>query len=112
MDVVEEAVPSLNSASTITVTKTSTTANEENRQIIAHLEDDDGTPIGLHDQFAMKIYRDLNYNTFGYIVDSNLSFSSNPYEDYTHDRRPPTRCELINLKENACILMLGPIISK
>ncbi len=77
----------------------STTATVENRQTIAHFEDDDGTPIGQHDQFGLHIYRDLRYNTFGYQIIPEFTYTSNPYEYGTLDRRPPIANELIKLNE-------------
>jgi len=77
----------------------STTATEQNRQTIAHFEDDDGTPVGQHDQFGLQIYRDLRFNTFGYHVIPEFTYTSNPYEYGTRDRRPPSRSEILELNE-------------
>ncbi len=78
-------------------TTTSITATVENKEIKCHLEDDDGIPIGEHDQFLVHIYKDLRYNTFGYIIDENYTYTSRPYEFRTQDRRSPTQSELFNL---------------
>lgn len=78
----------------------STTSTEENRQTIAHFEDDDGTPIGQHDQFGVQIYRDLRFNTFGYYVMPEFTYTSNPYEpNYSQDRRPPTVTHILDLDD-------------
>ncbi|NVM29598.1 MAG: right-handed parallel beta-helix repeat-containing protein [Candidatus Helarchaeota archaeon] len=81
------------------MTRTGTSATQENREIICHLEDDDGTPIGEHDQFVIDIYRDLRYNTFGYIIHDAFTYTSRPYEIGTLDRRSPTTSEIFNLEE-------------
>jgi hypothetical protein len=75
----------------------STSATIQNRQTTAHFEDDDGTPIGQHDQFGVEIYQDLRYNTFGYHVIPEFTYTSNPYENGTQDRRPPKTSELLEL---------------
>ncbi|MHA2156252.1 MAG: hypothetical protein ACXABU_12980, partial [Candidatus Hodarchaeales archaeon] len=77
----------------------STTATVQNRQTIAHFEDDDGTPVGQHDQFGLHIYHDLRYNTFGYQIIPEFTYTSNPYEYGTLDRRPPRTSELMELNE-------------
>jgi hypothetical protein len=77
----------------------STSATTQNRQTIAHFEDDDGTPIGQHDQFGVEIYQDLRYNTFGYHIISEFTYTSSPYENGTQDRRPPKTSELLELRE-------------
>ena len=74
----------------LTFTTVKTSSTEQNSQILAHLEDDDGNPIGQNDQFDIHIYRDLRYNSFGYIIVSQDTYTSNPYESGTRDRRPPT----------------------
>ncbi|MFX0098778.1 MAG: hypothetical protein ACFFCS_04295, partial [Candidatus Hodarchaeota archaeon] len=78
-------------------TLTSTSATQQNREIICHLEDDDGTPVGLNDQFQVGIYKDMRYNTFGYIVYENNTYTSGPFEVGTRERRPPSVCELYDL---------------
>ena len=80
-------------------TITSTSATQQNREIICHLEDDDGAPIGEHDQFATYIYRDRHFNTFGVIFDEDFTYTSRPFEINTKDRRSPTTSELFNLEE-------------
>jgi hypothetical protein len=77
----------------------STTATEENSQTIAHFEDDDGTPVGQHDQFGIHIYRDLRFNTFGYQIIPEFTYTSNPYEYGTLDRRPPKISEFLGINE-------------
>ncbi len=75
-------------------TSIQTSATESNRQIICHLEDDDGTPVGLNDQFQVDIFSDLRFNTFGYIVFEENTYTSNPFEYGTNDRRAPVICDL------------------
>ena len=70
-------------------TTTSTTSLESNKEILCHLEDDDGTPVGEHDQFLVSVYKDLRWNTFGFIVDEDLTFTSQPHEYNSRDRRSP-----------------------
>jgi hypothetical protein len=82
-----------------TMSTISTTSTTENRQTIAHFEDDDGTPIGQHDQFGLHIYQDLRYNTFCYEVIPEFTYTSNPYEYGTLDRRPPKISEILELNE-------------
>ncbi len=76
-----------------------TTSNQVNMEVLYHLEDDDGTPIGLHDQFCIDIYQDLRYGTFGFIVKENFTYTSNPYEVGTRDRRPPSSSTIYGLDE-------------
>ncbi len=78
---------------------TNYTSTEESREIMCHLEDDDGAPIGEHDQFLMDIYKDLRYGTFGYIIHENFTYTSRPYEIGTRDRRSPTISELMDLND-------------
>lgn len=85
----------------LTFNSVSTSATTQNRQIIAHLEDDDGTPIGQNDQFDVHIYKDLRFNTFGYIIVTSDSYSSYPHEANTLDRRPPTISEITSQQQFA-----------
>ena len=79
---------------------TATSSTETNKQIKCHLEDDDAAPIGQQDQFVMNIYRDLRYDTFGFIIYKDLTYTSRPYEPgYSKDRRLPVQCELFNVDE-------------
>ncbi len=87
---IEESNGMVGTRTTLTFTTIATSATEVNRQIVCHLEDDDGTPIGEHDQFAMDIYYDLRYNTFGYIIQEPFTFTSRPFEYGTRDHRSPT----------------------
>ncbi len=82
---------------TITTTTLDTTATETNEEILCHLEDDDGMPIGLHDQFLIDIYKDRRFNTFGFIIHENQSYSSSPFENFSRDRRPPLNCLMSQL---------------
>ena len=79
---------------------TAVSATTENKEIMCHLEDDDGTPIGEHDQFLIHIYKDLRYNTFGFIYNENMTYTSDPFEHGTRDRRPPEEVSIINLNEH------------
>ncbi|MHA1146364.1 MAG: hypothetical protein ACTSRW_16630 [Candidatus Helarchaeota archaeon] len=78
----------------------SISATESNKQIVCHLEDDDGMPIGEHDQFLVHVYRDLRYNTYGIIFDENYTYTSRPYEDGTRDRRNPTEILIVNMEDD------------
>ncbi len=78
---------------------TGSTSTTENREIMIHLEDDDGTPVGEHDQFVIEIYQDLRYLTFGCIVYENFTFTSRPFEFNTRDRRSPDISELFGLDQ-------------
>ncbi|WP_457916649.1 right-handed parallel beta-helix repeat-containing protein [Candidatus Lokiarchaeum ossiferum] len=66
-------------------------------QILVHLEDDDGVPLGHHDQFKMRIFNDTRYSSIGFLIDSDASYSSSPHEPFTGDRRPPTLCDFCGL---------------
>jgi hypothetical protein len=78
---------------------TRSSSTSENREILAHLEDDDGTPIGQHDQFMVDVYVDRRFQTFGYIIHEDFTYTSNPYEYGTRDRRPPSTAEIIGMPE-------------
>ncbi|MFX0102267.1 MAG: hypothetical protein ACFFCS_22060, partial [Candidatus Hodarchaeota archaeon] len=80
-------------------TTTTTSSTEFNKQILVHLEDDDGTPVGEHDQFLMDIYLDKRYGTEGFIFYRQSTYTSYPYEFGTKDRRSPVVSELLNLEE-------------
>lgn len=82
-------------------TSKTTTSTSENHQIMCHFEDDDGTPIGQHDQFLVHIYEDTRYNTYGFTFEEDYTYTSYPYEPGTRDRRPPTNSEIINVNEFA-----------
>ncbi|NVM54458.1 MAG: hypothetical protein HWN66_12210, partial [Candidatus Helarchaeota archaeon] len=77
----------------------STSSTEFNREIVCHLEDDDGAPIGEHDQFMSYIYHDLQYSTYGVIYVENFTYTSRPFEIGTKDRRSPTTSEIYDLAE-------------
>jgi hypothetical protein len=96
---IQESNGMIGTRTTLTFTTTATSATEENRQIVCHLEDDDGTPIGEHDQFAIDIYYDLRYNTFGYIIQEPFTFTSRPYEYGTRDHRSPTLSHIYDLDD-------------
>ncbi|HUX98033.1 MAG TPA: SHOCT domain-containing protein [Candidatus Deferrimicrobium sp.] len=96
---IEESNGMIGTRTTLTFTTTMTSATESNRQIVCHLEDDDGTPIGEHDQFAIDIYYDLRYKTFGYIIQQPFTFTSRPYEFGTRDHRSPTLSHIYDLDE-------------
>ncbi|MHA1521024.1 MAG: right-handed parallel beta-helix repeat-containing protein [Promethearchaeota archaeon] len=68
-------------------------------QILVHLEDDDGSPIGEHDQFKMRIFNDTRYNSIGFIIDSDATYTSRPHERFTGDRRPPSVCEFYGIED-------------
>ncbi|MFX0097994.1 MAG: hypothetical protein ACFFCS_00315, partial [Candidatus Hodarchaeota archaeon] len=79
------------------ITTTSTT--EVNKDIMAHLEDDDGTPIGEHDQFLTQMYIDKRYGTYGFITHRDSTYTSYPHEFGTKDRRSPIASELLSVDE-------------
>ncbi|MFX0099451.1 MAG: hypothetical protein ACFFCS_07710 [Candidatus Hodarchaeota archaeon] len=79
------------------ITTTSTT--EANKDIMAHLEDDDGTPIGEHDQFLTQMYMDKRYGTYGFITHRGSTYTSYPHEFGTKDRRSPVASELLSADE-------------
>lgn len=74
-----------------------TTTSEE--QILVHLEDDDGAPLGQHDQFNMRIFNDTRYNTIGFLIDEDGTYTSDPHEQFTGDRRPPSSCEFYGIAD-------------
>ncbi|MFX1449428.1 MAG: hypothetical protein ACFFCM_01215 [Promethearchaeota archaeon] len=84
-------------STTITTTTLDTTATETNEEILCHLEDDDGMPIGLHDQFLIDIYKDRRYNTLGFIIHEDQTYTSSPFENFSRDRRPPTTSALFDV---------------
>jgi hypothetical protein len=67
-------------------------------QILVHLEDDDGSPIGEHDQFKMRMFSDTRYNSIGFLIDSDATYTSRPHEQFTGDRRPPSVCEFFGIE--------------
>ena len=68
-------------------------------QILVHLEDDDGSPIGEHDQFKMRIFNDIRYNSIGFLIDRDATYTSHPHEKFTGDRRPPSTCEFYEIAD-------------
>ncbi|MFX0097995.1 MAG: right-handed parallel beta-helix repeat-containing protein [Candidatus Hodarchaeota archaeon] len=80
-------------------TQTTTTSTVQNKQIVSHFEDDDGVPIGEHDQFLVDVYHDNRFSTFGFIIEEDMTYTSYPHEYNTGDRRKPTNSEFINLDE-------------
>ena len=73
-----------------------TTVSEE-EQILVHLEDDDGSPLGEHDQFKMRIFKDKRYNSIGFLIDSDSTYTSYPHERFSGDRRSPSKCEFVGI---------------
>lgn len=74
-------------------------ANSTNKEIMVHIEDDDGSPLGQHDQFLINLYRDKIFQTFGVTYEGDYTYTSRPFEYGTKDRRLPTISEIIELDE-------------
>ena len=45
------------------------------------------------------MYNDTRYNSIGFIIDTEATYTSGPHEYFTGDRRPPTVCEFVGLDD-------------
>lgn len=82
---------------TWTKDRTDIETNSDEKGILVHLEDDDGSPLGENDQFKMRTFWDKRYGSIGFLIDESATYTSYPHEWYSGDRRSPRVCEVVDI---------------